>query len=308
MLHLGPHYFPGFMVDGVSVPVGVQSQQLRSYAIVLPEPRRVHGRQPKLLIGAVVSGQKTRNGALVFVPHALGGGSRGKREEWLSGSLDDALAQQPPLAGQVPDFLRFVPGAAVDVGGIDVRGQLVDLLSWVNAVHEKRSHAAAAHGTRAHEEHAAGTGAQPPWVAGGKLNGEARGVIGAHLRAQLAVREAGLAEGRHRSVQVMVKELAPLHQHVGVAIIGSDGLRPNHCCGHQPWQRQPVSVMWPLGSAPWQVKAVVVDRFQEPVESGEGCAPHRVLQVIAGPIVAAILLVEANVGAVIEAAVSCATR
>lgn len=56
VLHLGPHYLPGFVVDGVSVPVGVESQQLRSYAVVFPEPRRVHGGQPQLLVGAVVSG------------------------------------------------------------------------------------------------------------------------------------------------------------------------------------------------------------------------------------------------------------
>lgn len=218
------------------------------------------------------------------------------------------MPQQPPLARQVSDLLRLVPGAAVDVGGVDVRGQLVDLLSRINAVHEQGGHAAAAHGTGAHEEHAAGPGAQLPRVVGGELDGEARGVVGAHLRAQLAVREAGLAEGRHRGVQVMVQELTPLHQHVGVAVVRSDGLRSDHGGRHQPGQGQPVAVARPLGSPPGQVKAVVIDRFQESVESGERGAPHGVLQVVAGPVVAAVLLVEANVGAVVEAAVSRAAR
>lgn len=59
----------------------------------------------------------------------------------------------------------------------------------------------------------------------------------------------------------MIKELAPLHKHVCVAIIWGDGLRPDHGGGDQAWKRQREAVLPLLSGATWEIEAIVVDRL-----------------------------------------------
>ena len=66
--------------------------------------------------------------------------------------------------------------------------------------------------------------------------------------------------------------------------------------------------MPPLVDAAREVEAVVVHRLEETLEGSQGGAPHRMLQVVARAVVAAVLLVEADIRAVVESPVRCASR
>lgn len=106
----------------------------------------------------------------------------------------------------------------------------------------------------------------------------------------------------------MVQELAPLHEDMCIAVVRGDGLRADHCGGHQARERQREAVVPSLGGPTWKIETVVVDGLQQAFEGGEGRAPHWVLKVVAGAVVGAILLVEADIRAVVEASMGLAAR
>lgn len=106
----------------------------------------------------------------------------------------------------------------------------------------------------------------------------------------------------------MVQELAPLHKHVRVAIVWGDGLRADHGGGDKTrkWQRE--AVVPSLSGATWEIEAIVIDGLEQALEGSERGAPHGVLQVVTSAIVSAILLVEADVRAIVDASMGSAAR
>lgn len=106
----------------------------------------------------------------------------------------------------------------------------------------------------------------------------------------------------------MVQELAPLHEHMGIAIVGGDGLRPDHGGRHQAWKWQRRAVVQSLNGTTREIESVVVDGLEQALEGSERGSPHRVLQVVTRAIVGAILLVEADIRAVVEASMGSAAR
>lgn len=59
----------------------------------------------------------------------------------------------------------------------------------------------------------------------------------------------------------MIQELAPLHKHVCVALVGSNSLCADHGGGHEARQRQRKAIVASLCGTAWQVEAVVIDRL-----------------------------------------------
>lgn len=50
----GPYNFPGFLVELLSIPAGVQALELGGQAVMLPHKEGVHGRELRHLTGAGV--------------------------------------------------------------------------------------------------------------------------------------------------------------------------------------------------------------------------------------------------------------
>lgn len=63
-----------------------------------------------------------------------------------------------------------------------------------------------------------------------------------------------------------------------------------------------------FSGATWEIEAIVIDGLQQAFKGSERGAPHGVLQVVTSAIVSAILLVEADVRAIVDASMGRAAR
>ena len=142
------------MVEHVAVPVRVEAEEGGGDAVVFPHPDGVHAEQTQLLVAPVVSGQETRDVGVVGVHLTVHGLVHVGREEEGVGLRELSCLQQSSLRGQVPEILSVLLRAAVDVRGIHVGRDLVQLLAGSNGVEEDRGCPGCADGTRASEAHA----------------------------------------------------------------------------------------------------------------------------------------------------------
>ena len=107
-----------------------------------------------------------------------------------------------------------------------------------------RGHAPAAHGAGANEPDAATT--SDARVVGADRYREARSAGVARLVAVSAVAEAGVRDGGRHEVDVVVDELAPLHQHVTERVVGRHARRRQNAHRHRPRTRQTHAVVQPI--------------------------------------------------------------
>lgn len=123
LLNDGAHDLSGGLKEALISPVIVHHRQLLGDAIVLAQKDGVQGGQSGLLTGAKIAGDKTKTRRGL----ALGMGGRLWQQvlhspHWMAGKVElahDAKAQS----------LRLTVLIAVDVGAVDVGGQLVHLLA-----------------------------------------------------------------------------------------------------------------------------------------------------------------------------------
>ena len=91
------------------------------------------------------------------------------------------------------------------------------------------------------------------------------------------ITEASPTQTGHGEVHIVVQELAPLHQHVGVVFVQGDFISGHDSLGHLPGAGLGEAVV-EVGRVPAHrgIEAILIDGFEEPPEGGEGCPPLRV--------------------------------
>lgn len=213
----GSHDLARLVVDHVAVPVWIEAVQLLSHSVVLTEPERMHGEQTKLFVAAVVSSLEAWHVRCGGIHLAVNGFAIVGRRHGLPWGHDDPSPQQALPCGEVPQAAGIVLWVTVDIGGIDVGGDQVELITMGDLAEHDRGHPAATHGTWAGEANAAPM--VNTWVIIGYRYRKAGWLIVTGLVAEAAIREASIAGRDRHKVKVVVQELAPLHEHVCVLLV-----------------------------------------------------------------------------------------
>jgi hypothetical protein len=108
--------------------------------IVFPHPDGVHDREADLLVDAEVAGEEAVDGALGEVAPAVDELAVGVRQEGLPTGEGRALPKQAQIAPKVPELPGGFVVVAVDLRGVQVARQLVELLARCQLPHEDASH------------------------------------------------------------------------------------------------------------------------------------------------------------------------
>ena len=106
------------------------------------------------------------------------------------------------IGREVSQIACILVGTPVNIRGIDVRSQQVQLFSVDDVVEEDRRQATAAHCARPDESNAPISA--DTWIVLGNWNGEARRLVVARFVAESSVAETSIADCRRYKVEIMI--------------------------------------------------------------------------------------------------------
>jgi hypothetical protein len=124
--------FPCYLEDALSICVWVECPEPCGDAVVFPHPDGVHGGKGRLLIGALITGNKAwrvgRDALLVLLV---------KWQEGFAGRGENADLQFPDVGRLLAQALLAGHVTAIHVGAVDVGRDRVELLPNVRRTHTR---------------------------------------------------------------------------------------------------------------------------------------------------------------------------